>query len=125
MKNKWVIFLLLAIGAAFLAVSCKSTASSAPATAAPETTPTPEPAPEPEPEPPAPELPSQAALDALDDAMARAEKARKRAGDFEAASRFPGDWADAEADYAAAGNRRGTPAEVNETQAAYKALADR
>jgi hypothetical protein len=45
--------------------------------------------------------------------------------DFKAASRFPDDWAAAEADYAAAGDRRGTPEEVRETQAKYSALADR
>jgi hypothetical protein len=124
MKGKWVIFLLLAIGAVFLVISCKSTASSAPA-AAPESTPTPEPAPAPEPEPPGPELPTQAALDALDEAISRAERARKRAEDFKADSRFPDDWAGAEADYAAAGNLRGTPEEVRETQGKYNALAER
>jgi hypothetical protein len=128
MKNKWVIFFLVAAGAVFLGISCKSTATSAPATVAPESTPTPEPEPKaepPAPEAPGPELPTQAALDALDEAISRAESARKRAGDFGASSRFPSEWADAEAGYAAAGNRRGTPAEVMETQAAYNALADK
>jgi hypothetical protein len=130
MKSKWIIFFLLTVGAVFLVISCKSTASSAPAAAAPESAPTAEPAPAPEPpaptpEPPAPELPTKAALDALDEAISRAESARKRAGDFGAASRFPGYWTGAEADYAAAGNRRDTPAEVRETQAKYDALADR
>jgi hypothetical protein len=122
-KRKWVIFFLLAAGAFFLVVSCKSTASSAPAAVTPE----PEPAaPEPPPQlPPAPELPSQAALDALDELISRVESARKRAGDFGAPSRFPDDWAGAEADYAAAGNRRATPAEVRETEASYRALAER
>lgn len=125
MRNKRVIIFLLALGAAFLAFSCKSTAASAPATPAPESTPTPEPEPERRVEPPAPDVPDQAALDALDGAISRAESARKRAGDFGAPSRFPDDWAGAEADYAAAGNRRGTPAEVRETRAKYDALADR
>jgi hypothetical protein len=61
----------------------------------------------------------------LDEAISRAESARKRAGDFGADSRFPNDWAGAEADYVAAGNNRGTPAELRETQAKYEALADR
>ena len=123
MRNRWVIFFLLAAGAAVLGFSCKSTATSVPTAPTPESTPTPEP--ERRPEPPAPDVPSQAALDALDEAISRVESARKRAGDFGASSRFPDDWAGAEADYAAAGNLRGTPAEVRETQAKYDALADR
>jgi hypothetical protein len=121
-KSKWVIFLLLVVGSVFLAVSCKSTATNAPATAAPEPEPEVE---QPAPEPPAPELPTQAALNSLDEAIARAESARKRAGDFGAPARFPDDWAGAEADYASAGDRRDTPAEVSETEAKYNALADR
>jgi hypothetical protein len=120
----WVVVLLLTVGMVFLVVSCKSTAASAPATLAPETSPTAETTPPPPP-PPAPALPTQASLNALDEAIARAQDARKRAEDFEGDSRFPGDWSAAEADLAAAGDRRGTPAEVSETEAKYRALADK
>jgi hypothetical protein len=64
-------------------------------------------------------------LNALDEAIARVENARKRAGDFGAPARFPDDWAGAEADYASAEDRRDTPAEVRDTEARYRALADR
>jgi hypothetical protein len=126
MKNKWTIFLLLAFGVVFLVISCKSTASSAPAAAAPESAPEPALPPEPAPPPePVPQLPSQADLEALDAAISRAESARQRAADFKADSRFPDDWAGVESDYAAAGNLRDTPEGLRETLAKYQALTDR
>ncbi|MDR0623930.1 MAG: hypothetical protein LBG10_05815, partial [Treponema sp.] len=81
--------------------------------------------PPPDETPAAPDGPSQAALNDLNAAIARAEEARKRASDFESGSYFPSDWENAESEYAAAGR---LPKDTDDTarQAAsrYTALAD-
>jgi hypothetical protein len=55
-------------------------------------------------------------MDELNSAVVRAEEARKKAGDFESPSYFPGEWEAAEAHYANAGSEK--------TPAAYNAAAD-
>jgi len=63
-----------------------------------------------------PEQPEQVSTDDLNTAIARAEEARKKGGDFESPAYFPGEWEAAEASYANAGSTR--------TPAAYNAAAD-
>jgi hypothetical protein len=110
------------VGVVVAGVSCKSTGTAA---AAPEPAPAPE-APRPQPAPaPAPDRPDQAALDALDKAMARAEDARKLAEDFEAPSYFPDEWNTAEADYRGITVDRASAAAVREAERRYNAAADR
>jgi hypothetical protein len=106
--------LLLAVLLAFLSISCKSSPPQE-ETAPPAT----------EPAPAQPGGPSQAALDALNKAIARAEEARKRASDFESPSYFPSDWESAESQYTAAGTLpKSSDAEVQQAAAAYNAAAD-
>ncbi|MDR0877848.1 MAG: hypothetical protein LBN21_07320 [Treponema sp.] len=98
---------LYAILVLFFVVSCKSTPKEA----------------ETETVPPAASV-SQASLDALDQAAARAEQARKRALDFSAGSYFPSDWEAVEAKYTSAGNQsRATEDEVQQTAALYNEAA--
>jgi hypothetical protein len=92
----------------------------------PEPTPAPEaPRPQPAPAPaPAPDRPDQAALDALDKAMARAEEARKLAEDFRAPQYSPTEWNGAEADYRGITVDRTSAAAVREAERRYNAAAD-
>jgi hypothetical protein len=77
-----------------------------------------------EPDTPEPTV-TQASLDALDQASARAEQARKRAVDFTAGSYFPSDWETVEAKYTTAANQsRAVESEVQELTAQYNAIAD-
>jgi len=69
--------------------------------------------------------PSQASIDELDAAIARAEEARKRAMDFESSSYFPSEWDAAEGQYVRAGQTpRNSDASVREATATYNAAAD-
>jgi hypothetical protein len=107
LERSWIMIFLLAAGIVFLAVSCKSTAATAPAdSVAPESAPAPEPAPQPVPESqpaaPAPGTPDQASLNALGAAVDRVGQARERAEYFESPARFPDEWDALDADYAAA-----------------------
>ncbi|MDR0582942.1 MAG: hypothetical protein LBG57_01130 [Treponema sp.] len=108
-----VVLLLVLAG-----VSCKSAppaAEETPSAAAPESAPAPA----------QPAGPSQASLDALQKAAARAEAARQRAVDFESPSYFPSDWESAEARYTAAGGLpKGADAEIQGAAAALEASAD-
>jgi hypothetical protein len=119
MKNRYMLVFSLLLPALFLIFACKSTQS-----------PTePEPAPAPavvgETPPPAPAAPGQAALNALNQAITRAEEARKRASDFESPSYFPSEWETAEAEYTAAGAlARNTADEVQRAAARYNSAAD-
>jgi hypothetical protein len=121
------ISLVLAIAALGLFfVSCKSTGgtsgtSTTPPAAAPSqgaTTPS-------QPAASSPDRPDQAALDALGQALGRAESARKRAADFESSSYFPVEWESAESDYNAVGTDRATTAGVRESERRYNAVADK
>jgi hypothetical protein len=68
------------------------------------------------------EVPDSTSLNA---AIARAEAARKRASDFEAASYFPSDWEAAESLYSTAGGLPRTGADgIRQATAAYNAAAD-
>jgi hypothetical protein len=69
--------------------------------------------------------PSRAALDALDAAIARAERERQQAADFGASSYFPGDWESAEAAYGAISVDRSTPEGVAGGERLYNEAADR
>ena len=68
---------------------------------------------------------SEALLDQLDAAAARAEDARKKAGDFESPSYFPSEWEAVETQYAQARSiPRATDADVNRAIGAYNTAAD-
>jgi hypothetical protein len=69
--------------------------------------------------------PSEAALNALDAAIARAEKERKQAEDFGAPSYLPADWEAAESGYKAIVADRNTPQGVEEAERLYNEAADR
>jgi hypothetical protein len=117
MKSRYVYVFLLVAGAVFLS-ACGSTT----------TTETPPPAPPPPRETPPPAEPSgpgQAALDALDAAIARAERERKQAEDFGASSYFPGDWESSEASYRSITADRSSPQGVAEAERLYNEAADR
>jgi hypothetical protein len=114
MKNRHRVFLLPLAAVCFAVLACKST---------PKQVPAPPPVPPAE-TPAAPGGASQDALNALNEAAARAEEARKRAADFESAAYFPSDWENAEAGYTAAGQLpRTADTEVREAAARYDALA--
>jgi hypothetical protein len=114
MKNRPILFLFLSVMVFFAVISCKST---------PKQTPEQPPVPPVE-TPVAPDGPSQAALNDLNAAIARAEEARKRASDFESLIYFPSDWENAESEYTAAGQLpKTTEDEVHEAAARYNALA--
>ena len=67
----------------------------------------------------------QKSSDALTEAVARAEEARKRARDFESPSYFPSDWEAIEAQYTEAGNmHKSTDSEVEEAVALYNSIAE-
>jgi hypothetical protein len=105
------LFLLSAAAVFFALVSCKSTPAAPP------------PPPPPVETPAAPDGVPQDSLNALNEAVSRAEEARKRAADFESAAYFPSDWENAEAQYAAAGQLpRTTGDEVREAEARYTDL---
>jgi hypothetical protein len=116
MKRRHIL-ILCAVLVLFSLISCKSTPKEAPAAPPAKTPPAAAPA--------APGGPSQASLDALNQAKARAEEARKRASDFESVSYFPSDWESAESQYNSAGNlAQRTDEEVRQAAAQYTALAD-
>jgi flagellar basal body rod protein FlgB len=123
MKNKYIILLILAFGAAFFMSSCKSTAKPVPATLTdtPPVVAEPVPAPSPAPQ----DVPDQAALNSLAAAKARVENARQKTIDFESPSYFSGEWEAAEADYASAGKLSpDTLTRVKQAEAQYNAAAD-
>jgi len=69
--------------------------------------------------------PDQALLNELSAAAARADEARKKAGDFEANTYFPGEWDTAEKSYSEAGSySKATEADIRKAIAAYGAAAD-
>ncbi|MDR1318425.1 MAG: hypothetical protein LBJ90_02280, partial [Treponema sp.] len=116
MKKKYVFVFFIVVLSAFITLACKSTQSQEeipPEVEKPVVTPA------------SPGGPSQAALDALNGAKARADEARKRASDFESSSYFPSDWQAAESDYTDAENLpRGSEAEIRQAEAAYNGVAD-
>jgi hypothetical protein len=117
MKKTICIFSIV-IALVLLGVSCKSSAPPAEPAPARESAPAPA-------APAQPGGPSQASLDALNQAVARADAARKRASDFESPSYFPSDWETAEDQYNKAGSLpKSTDAEVQQAAAAYNATAD-
>lgn len=130
MKNWQVYGLLLVAGIAIFG-GCSSTST----TETPPPEPPPQEAPRPQPpvqvpvQPEAPEpvddRPGQAALDALDAAIARAERERKQAADFGASSYFPADWESAEAAYKAITVDRESPQGVEEAERRYNEAAGR
>ena len=83
------------------------------------------PAPPPEPEPAAP-VPSQAELDSLNAAIARAEAARELAGEFSGDYLFPYEWHDADNLYNLAVEQTdtATPESVRDSTARYIAAAE-
>jgi hypothetical protein len=117
MKKKYAFIFFVAVLSVFITLACKSTQTQE------EIPPEIE---EPAAAPASPaEGSSQAALDALDRARARADEARKRASDFESPSYFPSDWQAAESDYAGAENLpRNSGAEIRQAEAAYNGAAD-
>jgi hypothetical protein len=117
MKKRHIV-ILCAAAVLFSVVSCKSTPETTPA-APPAETPAAAPA-----APAAPGGPSQASLDALNQAKARADAARKRAADFDSAVYFPSDWEGAESQYESAGKLSPrTDDEVRQAAAQYTTLA--
>jgi hypothetical protein len=98
MKSKYMIWALLGLLALAAAVSC----GSAPP---PEAAPTP---PTPSSQDPDTLPPDQAALNALNEAAARAEAARKMVVDFDGPSLFPQDWQAADSLYSQAGQQKNT-----------------
>lgn len=121
MKNRYLYTLFLFVGIAFLQ-ACSSTSTTE--TAPPE--PPPQESPRPAPPPPQePAGPSQAALNALDEAAARAERERKLASDFGAAVYFPEDWEAAETAYGAIRPDRTSPQGAAEAERLYNEAADR
>jgi hypothetical protein len=119
MKIKYLSGFLLAVSLVLVSVSCKSAPAPIPEEpSVAESASTPE-------IPVQPSGPAQASLEALQEAVARAEEARKRALDFESPSYFPTEWETAEAQNMAAGNLpTSTDTEVQEAVAAYKASTD-
>jgi hypothetical protein len=115
MKKSAFFMVLLPLLLVMAALSCKSTPAQPPA-----------PAPAEKPASPAPSgKPSQASLDALNKAIARAEAARKQAADFAGNDYFPSEWESAEAQYAGAESKpRSTGVEVDQAALAYNAVAD-
>jgi hypothetical protein len=114
----------IVIALVLLGVSCKSSAPPAPAELAPTPAPTQEPAPAPV-MPAQPAGPSQASLDAYNQAKAKADAARKRASDFESPSYFPSDWETVEGQYNSAGSLpKSTDSELQQAAAAYNASAE-
>jgi len=66
-----------------------------------------------------------ASLKDLDDARARADAARKKAGDFDGPSYFPSDWGAAEAEYTGAGLLpKASDDDIAKAAAAYNSCAD-
>ncbi|MDR2747497.1 MAG: hypothetical protein LBB77_08640 [Treponema sp.] len=127
MKNWQVYTLLLAAGIVLLGgCGSTSTTETAPPEPPPLESPRPQPQPQVQPEAPKPadNTPGRAALDALDAAIARAERERRRAEDFGAASRFPADWDSAEAGYKAITVDRTSPEGVEEAERLYNEAAD-
>jgi hypothetical protein len=121
MKNRHIYTLLFAVGITLLqGCGSTSTTETAPPEPPPQESPRPQPAP-----PPEPAGPSQTALDALDAAVARAERERKQAADFGAAAYYPGDWESAEAAYGAISADRTSPQGVTEAERLYNEAADR
>jgi hypothetical protein len=129
MKN-WRVYVLLLIAGIVILGGCGSTSTVE--TPLPEPPPQEAPRPQPQPQPPPPlppepvdTGPSRAALDALDAAIARAEKERRQAADFGASSYFPGDWESAEAGFGAIRADRSSPEGVAEAEGLYNEAADR
>jgi hypothetical protein len=118
MKNRYMTVFLWLIPVLFFVFACKSTPKQTEA-------PPPPPAAETPPAPVTPGAPTQAALDALNQAIARAENSRKKASDFESPSYFPSDWEAAEDQYNSAGKlARNTTDEVQQAAARYNSVAD-
>jgi hypothetical protein len=116
MKKAYIFILFIVVLLVFSTLACKST---------PKQEETPPAAEEPSPAPAGPSGPSQAVLDDLNKARARADEAKKRASDFEGPSYFPSDWQAAESKYADAENLpRGSEAEIRQATAAYNGVAD-
>lgn len=116
--KKPIIFLIFAAATVVLAgISCQS-APAAPPPAA-------QPSPQPQVQAPPPAAgPSQALVNELNGAMARAAESRTRAEDFESPSYFPGEWEAAENQYAQAGQLpRATDSDIRRAIEAYNAAA--
>jgi hypothetical protein len=114
MKNRYQMAFLLFTPVLFFAFACKSTPK--------ETEPPP---PAETPAPVSPEASAQPDLNALNQAIARAGEARKKALDFESPSYFPSDWEAVEDQYTAAGTlARNTADEVQRAAAQYNKAAD-
>jgi hypothetical protein len=127
MRN-WRVYALLLIAGIVILGACSSTSTveTPPPEPPPQEAPRPQPQPQPPSEPqPVDTGPSQAALDALNAAIARAEKERQQAADFGASSYFPEDWESAEASYGAISVDRGSPEGVAEAERRYNEAADR
>ncbi|MDR0623807.1 MAG: hypothetical protein LBG10_05190 [Treponema sp.] len=116
MKDRNIAVFLLLMPVLFFVFACKST---------PQQTEPPPPVVEEPPAPAAPAGPTQTALNALNQAIARAEDSRKKALDFESPSYFPSEWEAAEDQYNAAGKlARNTVDEVQRAIAGYNGVAD-
>ena len=117
MKIKYLWLVLLGMTALFFAASCKS----APPPSAQEAAPTAA-----EPLDPDTLPPDQGALNALNDAAARAAAARKLVNDFEGPSFFPEDWKAADSLYAQAEQQKKTSTlrDTKESTARYNKAAD-
>ena len=116
MKNRYGLALLLTGILVFW--SCKSTGTVTEVTpSAPSPT-----TPEAQPQPPA--GPDQAAVNALNTAIARAEKERKLAEDFKSPSYFPAEWGTAEGEYRSITVDRTSTATVQAAERRYNAVAD-
>jgi len=105
MKKKCIWLILVSLAAVFMAVACAGTPPP-PAEPPPEAVSPPPPVSVPPPSP-AP-APDQSTLNSLNEAVARAEAARKLAGDCDASSFFPSDWESAESLFSQAEQQKNT-----------------
>jgi len=121
MKKKFVWLILLSLAAVIIAVSCAGTPPPPAQTVTSGTSPAP-----PVSAPPPSTAPDQSALNSLNVAVARAEAARKLAGDFDAASFFPPDWESAESLFSQAEQQKDTSTQngVQESAARYTRAAE-
>jgi hypothetical protein len=126
MKKKCVWLILLSLAAVFMAVSCAGTPPPSVEPPVEETSP----APSGSVSPPS-TAPDQAALNALNEAAARAEAVRKMLGDFGASFLFPSDWESAESlfnqaeqqkDTSTTEGARGSAARYTAAAEAYEAM---
>jgi len=130
MKSKYVWLILAGLVALFAVVSCKTTppaeTESTPTQEAATPAPAPAPTPAPAPAQNVPTSPTQADLDALNAAAARAAAARTLVSDFNGSTLFPQDWQSADSLYSQADQQKdnSTQSATQDSTARYNKAAD-